>query len=431
MTTNLPPNRAAGYQQPPKPAPKPGGTYTTGNTPADRAKAGAQATQAQDSMLAIRETLLSESSLAMFQSMMSTREARYYVNSVLMTVAYSPQLQLCTRDSILKCAVRAAALEMSCDEGLHQGQLVPYKGQAKLIIHYLGVVNLAQRTGKFETINWGPIQKGETITFDKLSGIHVITGEPESETAPVLGYFAYFLQKNGYHKSAYMTLHQIHTHAQKWAPSYSTPGSAWNDPKKLPAMEQKTVIRMLMKQADLSGKDKAAQQLAASLADDDFVADEDDSFPAEWTDLPDEGQAATQTTQAAPAPKPATPETKRPYTPEYLREYLRTKTNEIGIYQARQEETGLMCGMMELAFAPDPNADKIRRSCIRYLFQFDSSKKMKGPQIKACLDWLNAKKDSGGSFSPDPVSVQELHAVWTAAQLEKGQEILPGMEAQQ
>ena len=57
------------------------------------------------------------------------------------------------------------------------------------------------------------------------------------------------------------------------------------------------------------------------------------------------------------------------------------------------------------------------------------SRSQEGPQIKACLDWLNAKKDSGGSFSPDPVSVQELHAVWTAAQLEKGQDILPGMEA--
>ena len=54
---------------------------------------------------------------------------------------------------------------------------------------------------------------------------------------------------------------------------------------------------------------------------------------------------------------------------------------------------------------------------------------MAGPQIKATLDWLAPTKDSGGAyFISDKNSIEELHRVWTAENLEKGQTVLPGME---
>ncbi len=87
--------------------------------------------------------------------------------------------------------------------------------------------------------------------------------------------------------------------------------------------------------------------------------------------------------------------------------------------------------MLEYVFDPDPAADKIRRSCIHYLFGYDSSKKMSGPQIKACLDWLKPTKDISEDYSLDPMAAQELKAVWEAEQLAKGQTVLPGMEKKQ
>ena len=101
------------------------------------------------------------------------------------------------------------------------------------------------------------------------------------------------------------------------------------------------------------------------------------------------------------------------------------RDKEIGIYQSTPEQLGLMVGMMELAFAPDKDAAKIHRSCIRFLWGYDSTKKMSGPQVKATLDWLAPVKDSGGSYLPDDMAVKELHAVWTAANVEAGQEALP------
>jgi hypothetical protein len=53
---------------------------------------------------------------------------------------------------------------------------------------------------------------------------------------------------------------------------------------------------------------------------------------------------------------------------------------------------------------------------------------MTGPQILAMLDWLKPVKDTGGSYTPDPMAVRELKAVWEAEQIAKGQTVLPGME---
>jgi phage RecT family recombinase len=395
---------------------------TTTATAEDREKAASLAVIQADAKIQIREYLLSNASIERFATMMGAREARYYISSVLMAVAYSPKLMECTKESILKCALRAAALQMSCDEGLHQGQLVPYKGEAKLIIHYLGLINLGQRTGKFKTFNWGAIQEGMTVTSDRLTGMHVITGEPINEDSPALGYFAYFEQMNGYCKSEYMTIHQIHEHAKKWAPSYTYPNSAWNDPKKLPAMEQKTVIRKLMKQADMSGKEGA--KLAAALNENDFVEDADLVIPGEeHKDL--ETVVVGKETRATPK---NVVELSRPLAPIDLRSWLSAKVNAIGIYQHTPEQIGLMDGMMDMIFAPDKDASKLRRSCIHFLWGYDSSKKLSGPQVKATLDWLAPIKDSGGAYSPDPMASRELHGVWEAEQLTKGQVPLPGLK---
>ena len=285
------------------PDPKPKDVTTTA-TAEDREKAASLAVQQADVKIQIRDYLLSDQAIARFATMMGAREARYYISSVLMAVAYSPKLQECTKDSILKCALRAASLELSCDEGLHQAQLVPYKKVAKLIIHYLGLVNLAQRTGKYRTINWGSVKEGMVIDYDILTGLHTISGSPLKVDSPTLGYFAYFELMNGYRKSEYMTIAEIHAHAKMWAPSYSYPDSAWNDPKKRPAMEQKTPIRKLMKQADMSGK--VGAQLAAALSEDDFVMDE--ALVVEGTEAkPDQPVPVTNADWVPPFPAGDTP----------------------------------------------------------------------------------------------------------------------------
>lgn len=227
-----------------------------------------------DKPLTVKELFRRVDVVDRFAELMGARNARTYIGSVLITVANKPELQACTPESILKSALRAAALELSCDESLHQAQLVPYnnrktgKKDAQLIVHYLGLVNLAQRTGRYKVINYGPIKEGQEITSDPLSGLHTITGRAERD-ARTLGYFAYFKMLNGFEKSEYMTVEEIHEHAKKFSPSYGSEYSKWKDAKMLPYLEQKTVVRKLMKSADMSGV--AGQKLAEALEADDVV----------------------------------------------------------------------------------------------------------------------------------------------------------------
>lgn len=235
----------------------------------------AMAAQAPERQLTVKELFRRVDVVDRFSELMGSRNARTYIGSVLISVSSKPELQACTPESILKSALRAASLELSCDDSLHQAQLVPYKNrktgksEAQLIVHYLGLVNLAQRTGRYKVINYGPIKEGQEITADPLSGLHTITGQPNGKDAKTLGYFAYFKMLNGFEKSEYMTVEEIHDHARKFSPSYNSDYSKWKDAKVLPYLEQKTVIRKLMKSADMSGiaGSKLAEALDADVVD--------------------------------------------------------------------------------------------------------------------------------------------------------------------
>lgn len=141
----------------------------------------------------------------------------------------------------------------------------------------------------------------------------------------------------------------------------------------------------------------------------------------EWLNSGDAAPAPAQTKQPETHANTTNSTTvERPLIPETLRSMLALKaTKKNG--EASPEQLGLMVSMMELAFAGNADADKIRRSCLRYLWGVDSSKKLNDPQIKATLDWLKPQKDTGGSYQPDEMAVKELHAVWTAANVEAGQ----------
>jgi hypothetical protein len=161
----------------------------------------------------------------------------------------------------------------------------------------------------------------------------------------------------------------------------------------------------------------------------------------------EEGNAVVEVVEIAPEEGPIASEMMdKPYGRASVIDPAHTKENEIGrplvpvtlrsllakkasthTGDASPEQVGLMVGMMDMVFAPDKDAEKIRRSCLVYLFGVDSSKKLSGPQIKAVLDWLKPVKDSGGAYSPDPMAARELHAVWEAEQLAKGQTVLPGL----
>jgi recombination protein RecT len=368
----------------------------------------------------INHYLSSETVKARFAEIVGERNSGAYISSVMLAVADSETLQQCRADSIYISALRAATLRLSVDPGLGQAYLVPFGGKAVLIVGYKGLQDMAVRTGKYRYINVGPVYEGEVVEESRISGFHSLTGHKSSHDARVIGWIAAFELYAGFAHTMYMTVEEIHQHAEKYSKSYANPKSGWKTDTAM--MERKTVLRLLLR--------KWGYLDPSDVAILNEIENEPDSIEAEFNEeYTDHEPAPTANLHRSEKQnmtelgfETTTKEEKgRPIVPTTLRSFLATKANRYAPYEASDAQRGLMTGLMTEAFAPDKDATKIYHSCLVYLWSVDSSKKMKGEQIKAALDWLNPTKDSGGAYIIDPMAAQELHAVWIAAQKESGQ----------
>lgn len=242
------------------------------------------------------------------------KNANSFISSALILINSDPKLQACTTMSLYKSILRAASLELSLDTNLRQGFIVPrgkkirayknasgenvaehYVQEANFQPHYNGVRNLAERTGRYRIINVSPIYAGQRIRLDQLTGLHyIVLGDtftlPEQSnrlnvantmdvtdgkpTSQVIGYLGYYKTFQGIERTVFMTIKEIHEHAQKWAPdNYKSEWGSWKDPKKLPYMEMKTVFLQLTKTMDLSGKESAKLRKAIEIEDGDDFSD--------------------------------------------------------------------------------------------------------------------------------------------------------------
>lgn len=172
------------------------------------------------------------------------RNAGPYITSVLLAVANNPKLQECTHKSIYTSALRAATLRLSCDQSSKQAYLVPYGKNATLIVGYKGWYDLAIRTGKYRYIHVDKIYQGEKIIIDRISGAVSIGGGKQGNT--IAGWLASFQMLDGYSKSVYMTIEEIHEHKEKHSKGFNRSDSAWKTNPE--TMERKTVLRRLLTQ---------------------------------------------------------------------------------------------------------------------------------------------------------------------------------------
>ena len=231
-----------------------------------------------------------------------------YIQSTLLAITDNTKLMECTPQSLVKSALRSATLGLSLDPALRQGFIIPRKNKGTWVAqfqpHYNGLYQLAQRTGKYRAINVSPIHEGERVFENVQTGLHGYIPEgynvlaaPSDQISgmdngyrdvtggknekPIIGYLAYFKTMDGLEKSVYMTVKEIHEHAQKWAPeNYNSDYGAWKDPKKRPTMEMKTVFLALSKFMDLSGERNAILRQAIEA---DANPDDDNMITVEPT----------------------------------------------------------------------------------------------------------------------------------------------------
>lgn len=179
-----------------------------------------------------------------FTALLGSRDGRAYVESVIIAVANSDDLQQCTPKSIMISAMRAASLRLSVDPALHQAHLVPFGGVAQLIVDYHGLVQLTENTGYYAIApHVAEVYEGETVNTDRFTGRVTITGTP-TEPRTVKGWCGYFKSKNGVERWLYMSNEECDAHGQKYSKAFNSKRSGWQTDRE--KMRRKTVLRNLV-----------------------------------------------------------------------------------------------------------------------------------------------------------------------------------------
>ncbi|HEM2799288.1 TPA: recombinase RecT [Streptococcus suis] len=163
-----------------------------------------------------------------------------FATSILSVIQGNASLKSASNESIMTSAMKAAVLNLPIEPSLGRAYLVPYKGQVQFQLGYKGLIELAQRSGKYKSINAGPVYKSQFVSYDPLfEELTLDFTQPQDE---VIGYFASFSLLNGFRKLTYWTKAEVEAHGKKFSKTFG------NGPWKtdFDAMARKTVLKHIL-----------------------------------------------------------------------------------------------------------------------------------------------------------------------------------------
>ena len=227
------------------------------------------------------------------------KEAAVFSASILTIYNGNEALQKCSNKSILNAAFQSAALKLPLTGGLGQAAIVPYGGQAQFQIMMRGYIQLAHRSGQYMKINLARVHEGELIKHDEFTG-EVTLDASKKTSDKVIGYFFFFLLKNGYRHESYWSVERCMAHGKRYSKSFARPKGLWQmDPD---VMCAKTIVKNeLAKWGPLNSEMQTAIAMDQAVIKDDGTPDYIDSTTVE--DAPDEIKEPQRRSEAE---KPAT-----------------------------------------------------------------------------------------------------------------------------
>lgn len=187
------------------------------------------------------------------------KDGQRFISAIISATNTNSMLQECTNQSIVSGALLGESLKLSPSPQLGHYYLVPFndkeKGKvAQFQLGYKGYIQLAIRSGQYKKLNVMAIKEGELEYFDPLNeDIKVslmIEKWDERESAPTIGYYAFFELVNGFRKAIYWSKAQMEAHALKYSQGYKKDKEkGWNYTfwsKDFDGMAYKTMLRQLI-----------------------------------------------------------------------------------------------------------------------------------------------------------------------------------------
>lgn len=190
----------------------------------------------------VKSLLSNQNVKAKFEEILKERAAGFTANLAVM-VNNSAALSKCDPMTVVSAAVVAASLNLPLDPNLGFAAVVPFGNQASFQIMYKGLIQLAMRSGQYQTINVTEVYEGE------LTGENRVTGEytfdfSAKKSDKIVGYAAYFKLMNGFEKTEYWPVEKIERHGKRYSQTYKKGFGLWKDD--FESMARKTVLKSLI-----------------------------------------------------------------------------------------------------------------------------------------------------------------------------------------
>lgn len=163
-----------------------------------------------------------------------------FTTSLMELATSDEKLLQCAPYALMAEALKAASLHLPLNKQLGQCYILPFKNHGvmtpTLVVGTKGYLQLAMRTGKYETINSDVVYEGELKGYDKVTGNLDLSGVRTSNVP--IGYFAYMKMKNGFSKLLYMSLDEVCLYAKQYSPTVKFSEKATADSLKALALKQ-------------------------------------------------------------------------------------------------------------------------------------------------------------------------------------------------
>lgn len=199
------------------------------------------------------------------------RRTPQFIASVLSLTNSNKAFENCNPVDIFNACLMAASLNLPVNKDLGQAWVIPYGKVPQLQIGWKGYVQLAQRSGLFQTINTTDVREGEIKNRNRMTGefdFEWVQDDAERSKKPVAGYLAYFRLTNGFEKNLYMTVDELNAHGKKYSKSFNRSDALWKTD--FEAMASKTVLKLLLNRyAPLEVDSDLARAIKSDQADGD------------------------------------------------------------------------------------------------------------------------------------------------------------------
>ena len=180
-----------------------------------------------------------------------------FVNNMTALVSNDKALQACEPMTLMFAGLKATALGLPLDNNLGFAYVLPYrnnkenKTEAQLQMGYKGIVQLAIRSGQFETINVTDVREGELKKRNRMTGeieTEWIEDDAIRSKLPIIGYIGYFKLLSGYSKTTYWSVEELKQHGAKYSQTFKKGYGVWKD--NFDAMCKKTVLKLMLNKGD-------------------------------------------------------------------------------------------------------------------------------------------------------------------------------------